>query len=179
MSAALAVLGLLIAAAVPALAQDAGSAGSRGSPRLLASDVGLNPNPLPFWGRIECEDPSRHELIPTGGDLHPTATGTPQGNTSFRRLRVLDGDDFYGERCELGLNWATGPTAFYREGRRRITALSLRAPPELVNHTGLAGCDADEAGAAIAERGRLARPGAAGAAGPVAPQPQRRDRIDH
>ena len=130
---ALAVLALLIAAAVPALAQDAGSAGSRWSPRVLASDVGLDPNPLPFWGRIECEDPSRHELIPTGGDLHPTARGTPQGNTSFRRVRVLDGDDFYGERCELGLNWASGPTAFYREGRRRITSLSLRAPPALVN----------------------------------------------
>jgi hypothetical protein len=48
---------------------------------------------------------------------------------------VIDGDEFYGERCELGLNNRSAPTAFYREGRRRKTAISLRLPPTLPIHT--------------------------------------------
>ena len=121
-------LAVSIAGALPALARDAETAAS-GSPRLLASDTAAGADPIPFWGQVECEQGSRHELVSGGGDTHPTATGEPQGNSSFRRIRVLDGDDFWGERCELGDNWASGPTAFYREGRRRITAISLRLPP--------------------------------------------------
>ena len=42
---------------------------------------------------------------------------------------MLDGDDFYGERCELGKNdHNVSPTAFYREGQRRITYFSERLP---------------------------------------------------
>jgi hypothetical protein len=102
-----------------------------GEPRLLASDTGVAPNPVPFWGAIECQNPGRHLLVPVGGDVHPTLTGEPQGNLSYRRMTVMDGDDFYGERCELGLNNRHGPTAFYREGRRRTTAISLRLEPTL------------------------------------------------
>lgn len=131
-SSALVVLGLAIGAAVPAIAQNAGSAAG-GGPHVLAYDTASTADPIPFWGQVECENGSRHEVIDGGGDFHPMANGAPQGDSSFRRLRVLDGDDFYGERCELGDNWAKGPTAFYREGRRRITALSLRPTQEMVN----------------------------------------------
>jgi hypothetical protein len=58
------------------------------------------------------------------------ATGQPQGNMAFRRLTVYDGDDVSGERCELGLNDRFGPTAFYREGTRRITFISIRVPED-------------------------------------------------
>lgn len=127
------MLAVSIASALPALASDAETSAG-GPPRVLASDTGAAVNPIPFWGRVECEDPSRHEVVSSGGDFHPTATGESQGNSSYRRVRVLDGDDFYGERCELGLNWRTGPTAFYREGRRRITAISLRVPAAQVKN---------------------------------------------
>ncbi len=99
-----------------------------GPPKVIASDTAAVANPVPFWGQIECKNASRHELIEQGGDPHPTTTGAPQGNDAFRRVRVLDGDDFYGERCELGDNNRKGPTAFYREGRRRVTSISLRLP---------------------------------------------------
>lgn len=56
------------------------------------------------------------------------ATGAAQGNSSFRRLTVMDGDDYSGERCELGENDHEGPVAFYREGQRRATYVSMRLP---------------------------------------------------
>ena len=40
----------------------------------------------------------------------------------------MDGDDIWGERCELGLNQRGGPTAFYSEGKRRVTYASIRLP---------------------------------------------------
>lgn len=48
----------------------------------------------------------------------------------------MDGDDVWGERCELGNNWTAstvdppgpGPTIFYYEGYRRVTYMSLRLP---------------------------------------------------
>jgi hypothetical protein len=100
---------------------------------MLASDLGNNEDPEEFWGEVDCEDheaPSTppHQVITTGGDTHSTATGERQRNTSFRRLTVYDGDDVDGERCELGLNDADGPTAFYHEGERRKTYISIRLP---------------------------------------------------
>jgi hypothetical protein len=105
----------------------------------VASDTASNPNPLPFWGKIDCQSSSRHQQLTTGGDPSPTADGSAQGNSAFRRLTVLDGDYISGERCELGYNWAydsdpgtgirgPGPTVFYREGMRRATYMSLRLP---------------------------------------------------
>lgn len=97
--------------------------------RVVASDTASAPHPTDFWGAIECETASRHLRPVTKGDPHPTATGTPQGDDAYRRLTVLDGDDFYGERCELGRNdHRYGPTTFYHDGMRRVTAFSLRLP---------------------------------------------------
>ena len=97
--------------------------------RLVASDTVSDPDPNPFWGKIDCAAASRHAVRTADGDPHLTATGAAQGNGSYRRLSVLDGDDIWGERCELGFNnHVEGPTAFYREGMRRATFASLRLP---------------------------------------------------
>jgi hypothetical protein len=92
------------------------------------SDTAAAGDPVPFWGKIDCEEDSRHRRITSDGDPHPTSTGSPQGDSSFRRLTVRDGDRVYGERCELGLNRSEGPTALYREGDRAVTFISLRLP---------------------------------------------------
>ena len=41
----------------------------------------------------------------TGGDTHPRGDGAQQADTAYRKLTVVDGDDFYGERAMLGRNW--------------------------------------------------------------------------
>jgi hypothetical protein len=117
---------IVIAAVILAgLAGQAGAAGN--SPRgLIASDASAKPNPLPFWGAIECASQTRHRFVRSGGDPHPAAGGKPQGNRGFRRLTVIDGDDFYGERCELGFNNSGGPTVFYRPGSHVVTWISIR-----------------------------------------------------
>ena len=99
--------------------------------RVIASDTAANPDPLPFWGAIDCVEPksARYATPQTGGDPQPTANGTPQFNTAYRRTTVFDGDNFFGERCELGQNsWQHGPVAFYREGDHMVTYFSLRLP---------------------------------------------------
>ncbi len=97
--------------------------------RLIASDTAANPNPERFWGALQCADPSRYATIASGGDRHQTAVGAPQGNEAFRRVTVRDGDEFFGERCELGEDdWRTGPTAFYAQGRHFLTYISERLP---------------------------------------------------
>jgi hypothetical protein len=110
-----------------ALAQDSGP--------ILASDTASSSDPLPFWGSIDCASASRHQQVTVGGDTHVKADGTSQGDSSLRRLTVIDGDDFSGERCELGENNhgldgdpSPGPTVFYEEGDRRITYMSFRLP---------------------------------------------------
>jgi hypothetical protein len=96
---------------------------------LIASDTSANPSPLSFWGSIQCANSSRYSYLESGGDPHFTATGAAQPDNAYRRLTVLDGDEFYGERCELGLNdHNIGPTAFYHEGQHRATYISLRLP---------------------------------------------------
>lgn len=99
---------------------------------LLKSDNASAADPEPLWGNIECETNTRHEQVTTGGDTHATGDGAAQGNTAFRRMTAIDGDDFYGERCELGINeHRTGYTPtfqLYREGERRITFMSMRLP---------------------------------------------------
>jgi hypothetical protein len=94
---------------------------------VIASDTAANPDPVPFWGNIECQTTSRHQQISAGGDPHIQADGTAQANADFRRLTVIDGDDFSGERCELGRNdHRYSPVTFYREGMRRVTFISTR-----------------------------------------------------
>jgi hypothetical protein len=104
---------------------------------VVASDTASNPNPMPFWGRVDCQHSSREQQQTTGGDTHVTAYGTSQGNSAFRRATVIDGDNVWGERCEIGNNWSQptgatpagpGPTIFYHEGERRLTYASLRLP---------------------------------------------------
>ncbi len=96
----------------------------------IASDTAAKPDPTDFWGQIDCARDSRHSRRAPGGDPAPRAGGRPQGDEAFRRLRVLDGDEISGERCELGRNDSEeGPTVFYEEGERRITFASLRLPP--------------------------------------------------
>jgi hypothetical protein len=105
--------------------------------KLVASDTASKPDPRYFWGDVGCgttwtgpPDLNRQKNVTTGGDLHPSATGTPQGNDAYRSLTVFDGDDFPGERCELGRNdHNTGPTTFYHEGQHRVTYMSLKLPP--------------------------------------------------
>jgi Polysaccharide lyase len=112
-------LGIAVALAiVPAAAMGA---------RVVASDTGTD-SPLSFWKAIDCQEESRQQILSGGADPHPTATGAPQGDDSFRRLTVLDGDDFFGERCELGENARPARNTFYRPGKRRITKLSVRLP---------------------------------------------------
>lgn len=120
------VVATLLIAAVPA---------GPGGTALVAEDTAASADPLPFWGQVDCaEHPPgltpAHQLVPDDGDPSRTATGARQGNSSFRRLTVYDGDDVSGERCELGLNDRLGPTAFYDEGDRRITFISIRIPKE-------------------------------------------------
>jgi hypothetical protein len=94
---------------------------------VVAKDTAQDSDPLPFWGSVDCEKNSRYTYSTSGGDPHPVAGGAPQGDSAYRRLTVLDGDNFYGERCELGKNdWRNGPTALYREGQHRLTYLSYR-----------------------------------------------------
>jgi hypothetical protein len=96
---------------------------------VIASDTAAASSPLGFWGSIDCATDSRHQRVASGGDTSPTATGTSQGNSSFRSLTAFDGDDFWGERCELGMNdHRSSPVAFYREGQRRVTFASFRLP---------------------------------------------------
>jgi hypothetical protein len=97
--------------------------------KLLASDTAATASPLPFWGSIQCALSSRAALFSSGGDPHVAAGGGAQSGSAYRRLSVLDGDNFFGERCELGENdYRTGPTAFYHEGQHRVTYFSERLP---------------------------------------------------
>jgi hypothetical protein len=95
----------------------------------VASDTASNPDPNPFWGQTDCADASRQVVPSSGGDTHPTGMGASQGNSSYRQLTAMDGDDVWGERCEVGQNDNRyGPTVFYYEGMRRVTYASIRLP---------------------------------------------------
>jgi hypothetical protein len=96
-------------------------------------DTAQGYDPFPFWGNTDCgpttSNPSmdRYSWQPTGGDTHLQASGSPQGNASFRRLKLFSADDYEGNRCELGWNdsrYSPGPT--YSEGDHKITYLSVR-----------------------------------------------------
>jgi polysaccharide lyase-like protein len=92
----------------------------------LFGDFGTSGDLVRRWGAVDCADPTRVVFHGTGGDEHSRADGAGQQGPGYWRLTVRDGDDFYGERCELGLNNRDGPTTLYHEGQRRITFLSLR-----------------------------------------------------
>jgi hypothetical protein len=118
---------------------------------VVASDTASSPS-IDFWNRpnedLDCDlnnaSPDLSGVrwpspVKTGsdGDPHPTALGSPQPSPdSYRQVTVVDGDNVYGERCELGFDWTErqdagrgpgpGPTVFYREGDRRVTYMSIR-----------------------------------------------------
>jgi hypothetical protein len=100
--------------------------------RTVFNDTGADPDAERLWADIECVTEGRHRVVDTGGDPAPTALAQPQGNEAYRRLTVIDGDDLYGERCELGNNEhraCCGPNpAVYREGQHRITFISFWLP---------------------------------------------------
>lgn len=89
-----------------------------------------------LWGSIDCASPTRVQYLTTGGDPGLQADGSSQGNAAFRQLTVQDGDNIYGERCEIGRNemrygenqpgQTTGTFALYPEGSHRITFFSER-----------------------------------------------------
>jgi hypothetical protein len=96
---------------------------------LVASDTSAEADEEPFWGELACANSSRYEHITNGGDPRETAAAKPQDNTAFRQLTVLDGDEVYGERCELGENNNDGgPTVFYHGGEHLVTYFSERLP---------------------------------------------------
>jgi hypothetical protein len=104
---------------------------------LLRDDSSAQADPNPgLWGSISAVSSSRVQEFTFGGDKRHKANGKPQRNMAFRRLTVLDGDDYFGERTELGRNeyrygenagtQTTGTFALYREGERKITFFSQR-----------------------------------------------------
>jgi len=105
---------------------------------LLSEDTAAVADPLPgLWGELGAVNASRHVHKTTGGSTHLRASGGAQGNSSYRELTVIDGDDFgYGPRTELGLNeWQNGENsgsqtngtfALYKEGDHKITFFSMR-----------------------------------------------------
>ena len=102
---------------------------------LVRDDSGGIANPAALWGKTDCASHTRQQLIKGAGDPAPRADGSFQGNRSYRRLTVLDGDDVWGERCELARNerryggrGGSGTFALFREGQRRITQFSVRLP---------------------------------------------------
>lgn len=95
----------------PAVETPAGAPPTRSGNEVFADRGG---HAADVWGAVDCASPDR--VMSTGG---------------LRRITLLDGDDFAGERCELGLNdLGAGPTVLYREGERRVTGLSIRLAPD-------------------------------------------------
>jgi Polysaccharide lyase len=100
--------------------------------RATFADTGADPDAERVWRSIDCAVDSRHQLIGDGGDPSATAGGAVQGDDSYRRLTVIDGDDVDGERCELGHNehrqCCDPAPVIYREDQRSITFVSFRLP---------------------------------------------------
>jgi Polysaccharide lyase len=105
--------------------------------RLARSDTSVQADPNPgLWGSLSAVSAERHQEFTYGGDRRSQANGKPQRNAAFRRLTVEDGDDYFGERTELGRNeyrygensgtQTSGTFALYREGERRLTFFSQR-----------------------------------------------------
>jgi Polysaccharide lyase len=104
---------------------------------VLRSDTADSPDAVDgLWGNVECASQSRSQFENSGGDPAPTISGAAQDNNSYRSLTALDGDDFFGERCELGRNTSRygenrgkqtdGTFALYDEGDHQVTFLSQR-----------------------------------------------------
>jgi hypothetical protein len=106
---------------------------------VLRSDTSEQSDPRAgLWGTIDCANSSRYQFENSGGDSALTAAGAPQDNNAFRELSVLDGDDYWGERCELGQNTSkygvnrasqtNGTFSLYEQGDHKVTFFSERYP---------------------------------------------------
>jgi len=106
---------------------------------VLRQDTATATNPeAGLWGNIESAADSRYQHLSSGGDPGPMATAASQGNVAYRRLTAIDGDNFWGERCELGRNehrygentgsQTAGTFALYRAGDHKLTFFSQRYP---------------------------------------------------
>jgi hypothetical protein len=93
---------------------------------LVIGDTAAIKDPTLLWHDLACVDQSRYRYETRHGDRERTALGARQRNDAYRRLTVDDGDDFYGERCELGENNRDATFQVYQEGQQRITFLSLK-----------------------------------------------------
>jgi hypothetical protein len=136
------VIALCLLIALAALvAEVTGGGAARQLGRLVRSDTGADPNAHDLWGdRYACASARRVSNPRSGGDPGPTAMGTSQGNSAYRKVTVFDGDNYFGERCELGYNtWDDGlanPSdqygTFYNyfEADRRTTYFSVRLPDD-------------------------------------------------
>lgn len=109
---------------------------AEGGGTILFSDTGQEEEAEPLWGSVDCDlDDSPPEVsgpiqVDSDGDPADRGDGSPQNDDDYRIVRIHDGDDFFGERCELGENDSDkGPTAVYRDGERLITYASFRLPP--------------------------------------------------
>ncbi len=93
--------------------------------RIVNSDSSARLNPAHLWGRADCaaQDRVKRRVASRGPGRRVT------GNGRYRQLTVIDGDNIYGERCELGLNdWQQSTFAKFRQGERRVTFASIRLP---------------------------------------------------
>lgn len=104
--------------------------------KVLFSDDSAAEDPLPLWGSVDCDlDDMPPEVsgplqVDSDGDPHSRGDGAAPDDDAYRVVRVHDGDNYFGERCELGLNDNDdGPTALYKDGERLITYASFRLPP--------------------------------------------------
>ena len=100
----------------------------------LRSDTSAGAPRAGLWGSVDCASSSRASTPSSGGDPSPQADGTRQPDSAFRDLTVLDGDDVWGERCELGHNerrygvntgsQTSGTFELYHAGDHKITFFS-------------------------------------------------------
>lgn len=105
-------------AAVPPAEDDACALAEITSCTLLKEDLGTG-DVGSLWGnRIYC-----------------AASVRQVANLGYRRLSVIDGDNVWGERCEIGNNehrngenGDTGTFQLYREGQRKLTSMRIRLP---------------------------------------------------
>ena len=111
---------------VSLLAFTAGSAAAAVFPVGLLWTAGAERPQNEEWANSSCQTPSRVQQVTS-----PVARGTHS-----YRLEVRDGDDVFGERCELGMGnpWAP-PFPLFREGDERWISFQVYLPDDYPIHT--------------------------------------------
>lgn len=86
----------------------------------------------PEWGSIQAVSAARYTLITSGTDPRPRGDGSA-APANYRQLDIVNGDNFAGERCEVGANErrygsAGSPGTFmvYQPGNTYVTYYSQR-----------------------------------------------------